>query len=105
MGTGYVMPKTPKTYKHFMKRAVEEGIDLLDAAGVPFDLSNIKEKLDETKTPKSNEEKLLGAVELYTKLRDKCADRHPCTIDADNVLLNYLRARGYDISVSAAAAA
>jgi hypothetical protein len=105
MGTGFVLHKNIKSYKSTVKGAYEHGVELLDAAGVPRSRKDISDDIKAAKQPKDTEEKLMGAVEMYAKLRDEAVNTDPRTIDADNRLINYLRANGYNVEAKVAAAA
>jgi hypothetical protein len=101
MGTGFKMPKTPKTYKHFMQRAVEKGVALLDADGFPRKQSDVKSDLDAVKeaeaTAKDPEDKLAGSIQTFKAIRDKCAAGDARTIAAMADLTAYLETLGYVI--------
>lgn len=98
-GTGYVMPDTFKAYKSTVKRAYENGVELLDADGwvrprnqVESDLKAIRENAAEAKAP---EDKLMPMVTSLLAVLDKCEATDPRTVDAVNALLNGLKAKGW----------
>lgn len=104
-GTGYILHPTFKSYKSTVKGAYEFGVELLDAAGMPRSRNNITDDIKKGKPVKDAEDKVMGAVETYIKIDESCNQSDARTVDAENRMLNYLRAKGYTITVAADAAA
>lgn len=105
LGTGYTMPKTPKTYLHWVRKALDSEVELLDADGNPRELAHVKKDLDDQKVPRTPDERGMAALEAFIKTRDAMTDGSDATVDVDNRLINWMKARGYDVTVQAAAAA
>lgn len=106
MGTGFKLDPTFKAYKSVIKGAYENGVELLDAAGVPRSYSDITDDIKEAKAlVKEDEDKIAGCVDTLIKVHAKCNPADPRTVDADNTLLNWLRARGYEVTFPVPAAA
>ena len=105
LGTGFIMPKTPKSYKHYMREAVLRGVELLDSDGNPRDFADVKADIAASKDPKTPEERIMNSLTAYCKLRENCTDADSRVMAADLYLVDWLRDRGYTVSVPHAAAA
>jgi hypothetical protein len=95
LGTGYALHPTFKSYKSTIKGAIENGVELLDAIGVPRSRGDVSNDIKLAKqVDKSDEEKLGSATDTWLAIYAKCADTDPLTIDAVNKMLNALKGRG-----------
>jgi hypothetical protein len=102
LGTGYIMPKTPKTYKHYMREAVLRGVELIDSDGNPREFCDVKDDLKKSKDPKTPEERIMNTLTSYCKLRENCTEGDARVVAADEYLVNWMRDRGYSVTVPAA---
>jgi hypothetical protein len=81
-----------------VRSAFEYDVEVLDADGMPRSRGDIDDEIAAKRPIKNPEEKILGCVETLIKVREQCNDADPQTIDADNVLTNWLRAKGYTVT-------
>ena len=71
--TDFVVPPTFKSYKSTIKGALEHGVELLDANGMPRSRSDVADDLAEAKKViKSDEEKLANATDTWLAIFAKC---------------------------------
>lgn len=94
-GTGYALDPLFKSYKSTIRGAILNGVELLDAVGMPRSRGDVSEDIKQAKVvEKSDEEKLGTATDTFLAIYGKCADTHPLTVDAVNKIVNALVARG-----------
>jgi hypothetical protein len=101
-GTGYKLHPTFKSYMSTVKAAFEYDVELLDADGMPRSRKDIDDDCSKSRPVKNPEEKVLGALETYIKIRDACSSTDPLTVAADDTLTTWLASRGYVITLPTA---
>jgi hypothetical protein len=95
MGTGYALDPLFKSYKSTIRGAILNGVELLDAVGMPKSRPEVTEAVKQAKVvEKTDEEKLGSLTDSWLAVYAKCADGHPLTVDAVNKLINALSGRG-----------
>ena len=94
-GTGFALHPTFKSYKSTIKGALDNGVELLDAIGVPRSRGDVSADIKVAKqVDKTDEEKLGSATDTWLAIYGKCSDSDPLTIDCVNKMLNALKGRG-----------
>jgi hypothetical protein len=93
--TPFTVPPLFKSYKSTIKGAIEAGVELLDANGMPLSRDVITKAIAEAKkVDKSDEEKLGPVTDTWLTVFGKCDQDHPLTVDAVNKIINALNERG-----------
>lgn len=99
MGTGYKLHPLFKSYKSTLKGAFEQGVEILDAAGVPRSRGDVSEDIKKAKhVDKSDAEKFAHATDTWCSLFDLAESSDPLTVDAVNRVINKLIAAGYKLA-------
>jgi hypothetical protein len=80
-GTGFKLHPTFKSYKSTIKGAIEQGVELLNAAGVPRSRTDVTNDIKDAKhVEKAPSEKLTGATATWLALYDQCDPNDPAVI-------------------------
>jgi hypothetical protein len=86
-GTGFALHGTFKAYKSVIKGALENGVELLDAAGTPRSKKDVTDDIAKSKVSvKSPLEKLTGATSTWLAIYDGCDPNDPGVIALVNMI-------------------